>query len=235
MVSGDGGGNNEREYYTNGNNASIMSDTSAQDGKALVIEARKENPANYQCWYGSCQYTSARMVTENKQSWLYGKIVARMKLPYGRGMWPAFWMLGGSANNWPTVGEIDIMELVGGAATTACPDCGDDKASGDMWFGSGAGSDIGDQPYPALPAGQIYADAYHEFGIEWNAQTVSWSIDGNIFKTQDITASQFSAFRTNHFHILLNIAIGGDWPKDPDSTTVWPQRMYVDWVRVYQK
>ncbi len=235
VVSGDGGGNNERQYYTNGNNASIMSDTSAQDGKALVIEARKENPANYQCWYGSCQYTSARMVTENKQSWLYGKIVARMKLPYGRGMWPAFWMLGGSANNWPTVGEIDIMELVGGAATTGCPDCGDDKASGDMWFGSGNGSDIGDKPYPALPAGQIYADAYHEFGIEWDAQAVSWSIDGNIFYTQPITASQFSAFRTNHFHILLNIAVGGDWPKDPDGTTVWPQRMYVDWVRVYQK
>src|SRR5258706_1250267 len=183
VVSGDGGGNKDGQNYTNGNNASIMSDTSAQDGKALVIEARKENPANYQCWYGSCQYTSARMVTENKQSWLYGKIVARMKLPYGRGMWPAFWMLGASATNWPTAGEIDILELVGGAATPGCPDCGDDKASGDMWFGSGNGSDIGDKHYPALPAGQIYAGAYPGFCIKWDAQAVSWSIDGNIFYT----------------------------------------------------
>lgn len=233
VVDGEGGGNNELQYYTNGQNAGIVSDAGAEDGKALVIEARKENPNNYQCHYGTCEYTSARMVTENKQEFHFGRIMARMKLPYGNGMWPAFWMLGGSADNWPTVGEIDIAELVGG---DGCFDCADDVASGDMWYGSGNGANVGEVYYPSLAPGEIFADDYHTFGIQWDSQQVCWLFDDTTpFHCQSIAQSQFSAFRNNDFHILLNIAVGGDWPGPPDSSTVWPQRLYVDWVRVYQQ
>lgn len=107
LETGDNVNNHERQYYTSGNK------NAALDGQGrLVITARKENPANYQCWYGTCQYTSARLNTAGKFTAQYGHIEARMKVPRGQGMWPAFWMLG-TPVNWPDSGEIDVMENVG--------------------------------------------------------------------------------------------------------------------------
>ncbi|WP_110514317.1 discoidin domain-containing protein [Herpetosiphon llansteffanensis] len=237
IVNGDGGGNNERQYYTNGQNASITQDATADDGKALLIEARKENPANYTCWYGKCQYTSARLVTQGKRSWQYGRIEARMRLPYGNGIWPAFWMMG-NQGNWPASGEIDIMELVGGNQCGS--ECGDNRTHGYMWWSENGDRSDGAQA-KNLPSGS-YADAYHVFGVEWDAQQIRWTIDGQPLLRNDngqplvlpITGSGKTEFH-QPFYILLNIAVGGDWPLDPPASSVFPQRMYVDWVRVYQR
>ncbi len=237
IVSGEGGGNNERQYYTNGNNASIVSDATAEDNSALLIEARKENPSNYQCWYGTCQYTSARMVTQGKRSWQYGKIEARMKLPVGNGLWPAFWMMGNSGN-WPASGEIDIMELVGG--TQCGSECGDNHTHGYMWW-SGTGDQSDGAQAQNLSSG-TYADAYHTFGVEWDSQQIAWFIDGQPLLRADngqplvlpVTGSAKTEFH-QPFYILMNIAVGGAWPLDPPASTTFPKRMYVDWVRVYQK
>jgi beta-glucanase (GH16 family) len=237
IVNGEGGGNNERQYYTNGQNASIVSDAGAEDSKALLIEARKENPAGYQCWYGACQYTSARLVTQGKKSWQYGRIEARMKLPAGNGIWPAFWMMGNSGN-WPASGEIDIMELVGG--TQCGSECGDNHTHGYMWWSENGDRSDGAQA-KNLPSGK-YSDAYHVFGVEWDAQQIRWTIDGQPLiradNGQPLALSVTGAGKTEFhqpFYILLNIAVGGDWPLDPPSSTAFPQRMYIDWVRVYQQ
>jgi beta-glucanase (GH16 family) len=237
VVSGEGGGNNERQYYTNGNNASIVSDASAEDNSALLIEARKENPAGYTCWYGTCQYTSARMITEGKRSWQYGKIEARMKLPVGNGLWPAFWMMGNSGN-WPASGEIDIMELVGG--TQCGSECGDNHTHGYMWWSDGADKSDGSQAQN-LSSG-TFADAYHIFGVEWDSQQIAWFIDGQPLLRADngqplvlpVTGAGKTEFH-QPFYILMNIAVGGAWPLDPPTSTIFPKRMYVDWVRVSQK
>src|SRR5690606_30573233 len=113
-TGGGGWGNNELQYYTNGQNSFIQYDAAA-GSNVLVIEARQNNPSNYNCWYGYCQYTSSRMITRNKQSFQYGRVEARIKLPQTQGIWPAFWMMGNSLGQveWPHSGEIDIMEHVG--------------------------------------------------------------------------------------------------------------------------
>ena len=237
VVTGEGGGNNERQFYTDGYNASIVDDATAEDSRALLIEARKDNSANHQCWYGTCEYTSTRMTTQGEQSWQYGRIEARMRLPYGDGLWPAFWMMGNNGN-WPASGEIDIMELVGG--TQCGSDCGDNQTHGYMWW-----SEHGDRSDGArasrLPSGR-YADAYHVFGVEWDARQIRWTIDGQPLLRADngqplvlpITGSGRTEFH-QPFYIVLNVAVGGAWPLDPPATTMFPQRMYVDWVRVHQK
>jgi len=113
-VGGGGWGNNEREYYTAGNNAFIQFDSQA-GSNVLVLEARRDNPGNYNCWYGRCEYTSSRMNTSGKRTFQYGRIEARLKLPQTQGIWPAFWMLGNDIGTvgWPASGELDIMEHVG--------------------------------------------------------------------------------------------------------------------------
>jgi beta-glucanase (GH16 family) len=160
-----------------------------------------------------------------------------MKLPAGNGIWPAFWMMGNSGS-WPASGEIDIMELVGG--TQCGSECGDNHTHGYMWWSESGDRSDGAQAQN-LPSGK-YADAYHVFGVEWDAQQIRWTIDGQPLiradNGQPLTLSVTGAGKTEFhqpFYILLNIAVGGDWPLDPPSSTAFPQRMYVDWVRVYQK
>ena len=236
IVSGEGGGNHERQFYTDGDNARIVLDRQAEDRHALLIEARKENPADYQCWYGPCQYTSARLVTEGKRSWKHGKIEARIRLPFEDGSWAAFWALDSSGGR-PDYGEIDILELVGG---TQCGDCGDNHVFGTIWWQEGSLKSNGAQGAD-LPAG-IYADAYHVFGIEWDEERIAWFVDGRpLLRADDgrpIAAGIAGSEQTElhqPFYLLLNLAIGGDWPHDPPASATFPQRMYVDWVRVYQR
>jgi beta-glucanase (GH16 family) len=218
----NGWGNHEREYYTNATKNASM------DGAGnLVVTAYKETLGNkYRCWYGVCQYTSARLKTQGKFEQAYGRFEARMRLPYGQGMWPAFWMLGSNINTagWPTCGEIDIMENIGRE-----PAAVHGTIHGPGYSGAGG---IG-APY-ALTNG-AFGDAFHVFAVEWEPNQIRWYVDGNLYQTRtpaDLPPGSTWVFDHPHF-ILLNLAVGGYWPGDPDSTTVLPQKMYVDYVRVY--
>ncbi len=211
-IGGNGWGNNELQYYTNRSDNSYI-----EDGK-LVIQANKEN-------YLGKDYTSARIITSGKQSWQYGRVEARIKLPFGKGIWPAFWMLGESifSIGWPQCGEIDIMEMVGGTS-------GDKVTHGTAhWDQTGSHASYGGTY--TLSTG-IFADDYHLFTIEWTPQSIKWLMDGQQYHVIDITPAELSEFHEKFF-IILNVAVGGDWPGSPDGTTIFPQKMYVDYVRFY--
>lgn len=213
-VGGGGFGNNELEYYTN------RTQNCYQDGTGnLVIKALKEN-------YNGSQYTSARINTKGKFNFTYGKIEMRAKLPYGQGIWPAFWMLGSNIDTatWPNCGEIDIMELVGKDPTHVYGTIHGPGYSG--------GSSIGASYYNS--AG--FSNAFHTYTVEWEQNVIRWYVDGNLYETR--TPSDLGGktwvFDHNMF-ILLNLAVGGSWPGNPDASTVFPQSYTIDYVRVYQR
>lgn len=218
METGGGGwGNNELQTYTD------SEDNAYVDNGVLTITAIDE---------GGGAYTSARMTTQGKFDFKYGRIEARIKLPYGKGLWPAFWMLGANFNQvgWPYCGEIDIMEMVGGDVEPNS----DNTVHATMHWWNDTESVKADYGLPyTLPNG-IFADDFHVFGVEWDAQSVRAYMDGIEYYVADITPSDLSEFQENFF-IILNLAVGGDWPGSPDDTTVFPQTMEVDWVRVYSE
>ncbi|MFE6171534.1 ricin-type beta-trefoil lectin domain protein [Streptomyces sp. NPDC056464] len=217
IETGDNVNNHERQYYTSGNK------NAALDGQGhLVITARRENPANYQCWYGTCQYTSARLNTSGKFTAQYGHVEARMKVPRGQGMWPAFWMLG-TPVNWPDSGEIDIMENVGFEPSTVHGTIHGPGYSGSGGIGAGY----------SLPNGQAFADAFHTFAVDWAPDSITWSVDGNVYQRRtpaDLGGRQWVFNKP--FFLILNLAVGGYWPGDPDGSTVFPQQLVVDHVSV---
>ncbi|MCX5064023.1 MULTISPECIES: RICIN domain-containing protein [unclassified Streptomyces] len=215
--TGDNVNNHERQYYTSGNK------NAALDGQGhLVITARRENPANYQCWYGTCQYTSARLNTSGKFNAQYGHVEARMKIPRGQGMWPAFWMLG-TPVNWPDSGEIDVMENVGFEPSTV-----HGTIHGPGYSGSGG---IG-AAY-SLPNGQVFADAFHTFAVDWAPDSITWSVDGNVYQRRTPADLGGRTWVFNKpFFLILNLAVGGYWPGDPDGSTAFPQQLVVDSVSV---
>ncbi|MBN1698464.1 MAG: family 16 glycosylhydrolase [Spirochaetales bacterium] len=205
--NGSGGwGNNELEYYRR-ENAYVSNGN-------LVIEAKREN-------YGGYDYTSARMKTQGRRSWCYGKIEARIRVPVGQGIWPAFWMLGDniSSVNWPACGEIDIMEHINNESTIygTIHWQADDYAS----YGGSTSAGVTD---------------YHVYSIEWDSSAIRWYLDGNRYHEANI-ADNINGTEEFHrnFFILLNVAVGGNWPGSPDGSTSFPAYMYVDYVRVYQK
>lgn len=224
-TGGGGWGNNERQYYTAGQNAFIQNDAQA-GGNVLVIEARRDNPANYNCWYGRCEYTSTRLISRDKKTFTHGRIEARMKLPQTQGIWPAFWMLGnniGSAG-WPNCGEIDIMEHVGYEPTT----------THGALHGPGYS---GNTPFMGTHnLGEYVNVNYHVYAVEWDANGIRWFRDNIQFYS--VTRTQIQGYGNwvfdSPFFLLLNVAVGGNWPGSPDAGSVFPQRMYVDYVRVYQ-
>ncbi len=218
-VNDFGGYNNELQYYTD------RPENIRLEGGCLILTARKED-------YHNRDYTSARINSRAKKSFCYGKIEARMKLVHGTGMWPAFWMMG-NQGKWPENGEIDIMELVGGSG---CKDCGDHRSYGTLWYVNAEGKhQNAPQEAPVLPGnGQKYSDAFHTFGIEWDETRIVWLIDEVPFHSVSITDPEFSEFH-QPFYLLINLAIGGDWPGSPDSDTQFPQEMQVDYVRVFKK
>ncbi|MYT25211.1 family 16 glycosylhydrolase, partial [Streptomyces sp. SID7760] len=218
--TGDNVNNHERQYYTAGNR------NAALDGQGhLVITARRENPANYTCWYGRCEYTSARLNTSGRFTQAYGHVEARLKVPRGQGMWPAFWMLGNDIGQvgWPNSGEIDVMENVGFEPSTI-----HGTIHGPGYSGSGG---IG-AAY-TLPGGQAFADAFHTFAVDWAPDSISWSVDGAVYqrRTPADLGGRTWAFN-KPFFLILNLAVGGYWPGDPDGSTTFPQQLVVDHVRV---
>ncbi|MGA4798341.1 ricin-type beta-trefoil lectin domain protein [Streptomyces lavendulocolor] len=218
--TGDNVNNHERQYYTAGNR------NAALDGRGnLVITARRENPGNYQCWYGRCEYTSARLNTAGRFTTTYGRVEARMKIPRGQGMWPAFWMLGNDIGQigWPASGEIDIMENVGFEPSTVHGTLHGPGYSGSGGIGAGH----------TLPDGQAFADAFHTFAVDWSPGLITWSVDGTVYQRRtpaDLGGRQWVFDKP--FFLILNLAVGGYWPGDPDGSTVLPQQLLVDHVRV---
>ena len=175
------------------------------------------------------QYTSARLHTGHKQTWQYGKIAARIQLPHGKGIWPAFWMLGenideiGGDTRWPKCGEIDILELYGTRD--------DGVVEANLHYDDGGHKMMGAKTFK-LKRG-IFAQAFHVFEIEWSKEKIVWLVDGKQYCEADISDPKFNEFH-NKLYILLNIAVGGENAGRPDKTTPFPARMYVDWVRVYK-
>ncbi|WP_432188820.1 lectin [Streptomyces sp. Tue6028] len=220
IETGDNVNNHERQYYTSGNK------NAALDGQGhLVITARKENPSNYQCWYGTCQYTSARLNTSGKFTTTYGHVEARMKIPRGQGMWPAFWMLGNDIGQvgWPASGEIDVMENVGFEPSTVHGTIHGPGYSGSGGIGAGY----------SLPNNQAFADAFHTFAVDWAPDSITWSVDGTVYQRRTPADLGGRTWVFNKpFFLILNLAVGGYWPGDPDGSTAFPQQLVVDEVKV---
>lgn len=213
-IGGNGWGNGELQYYTDRDTNSYI------NNGYLVIQALKEN-------YSSWNYTSARLKSQGKRFFKYGKILARIKLPYSQGIWPAFWMLGESfpVAGWPACGEIDIMELVGGPS-------GDNTVYGTAHWADENGYHVQYGNSYTLSSG-IFADNFHLFSIIWDEQTIRWYVDNHLYCEIDITPAALSEFHEDFF-IILNVAVGGAWPGPPDTTTVFPQKMEIDYIRVYK-
>lgn len=220
-TGGSGWGNNELEYYT-----PRLVNAHLENG-ALVIRALRETYTGPDSM--TRNYTSARLKTQGKFSLTYGRIEARLKIPYGQGMWPAFWMLGANIGQvgWPTCGEMDIMENIGREPSKVHGTIHGPGYSG----GNGLGA-----PY-SLPNARPFADDFHTFAIEWEPNVIRFYVDGLLYTTRtpaDLPAHSNWVF-SKPFFILLNVAVGGSWPGNPDATTVFPQTMAVDYVRVYQR
>ncbi|MDX6261305.1 MAG: hypothetical protein QOH84_2993 [Kribbellaceae bacterium] len=216
-IGGSGWGNNEREYYTNSTSNSAL-----DGGGNLVITARRES-GGHSCWYGTCEYTSARLLTAATFTQAYGRFETRMKIPRGQGLWPAFWMLGDGGAGWPTQGEIDIMENIGKEPSTV-----HGTIHGPGYSGAGG---IG-APY-TLPNGQKFADGFHTFTIDWSPNSIIWYVDGVQYQQRTPADLGGKTWVYNHpFFMIMNVAVGGGWPGDPDGSTVMPQTMTVDYVRV---
>ncbi|HZR39231.1 MAG TPA: glycoside hydrolase family 16 protein [Ktedonobacteraceae bacterium] len=214
-VGGGGWGNKQLDYDTDNQNV-------YQDGQGnLVIEARKGNPTGLQCWYGACQYTSAQISTKGHFSFTYGLLEARMKIPRGHGLWTAFWLLGNNCDSvgWPTCGEVDIMENIGDEPAIAHATIhGPGYFDGAYHLNSGA-----------------LADDFHSYAVQWDPQHLYFLIDGKNYYTLDkATLKNQGDWVYDHpFSIILNVAVGGTWPGNPASTTIFPQKLYVSYIRLY--
>jgi beta-glucanase (GH16 family) len=220
VKSGSGFGNHELEYYTD-----RSSNLHIEKGN-LVITARKEN---YTGADGvTKEFTSARLDTSGHFTEKYGRFEARIKVPKGQGIWPAFWMLGSDfvSTGWPDCGEIDIMENVGFEAS---------KIHGSLHGHGYSGSNPLTGEY-ALPNGAPFSDDFHVFAIEWEPGTIRFYVDKFLFETQNSDSLPSTAhWSFDHpFYVVLNLAVGGNWPGNPDATTPFPATMLVDYVRVYK-
>lgn len=210
---GSGWGNNELQNYTSSPKNSFV--TSGY----LVIEARKET-------IGTNQYSSARLTTYGKKEFTYGRIDIRAKLPKGQGIWPALWMLGANFKTtpWPASGEIDIMEYLGHQTN---------KIYGTIHWGNvGAQSTQISQGY-VLPSGN-FNEKFHVFSLIWTSDKMEWYVDDVKFLTANKSQVNGNYPFDKPFFLIFNVAVGGNWPGSPDATTVFPQRMIVDYVRVFQ-
>lgn len=233
-----GWGNAELQFYTDRN-------AFVEDGR-LVIEAREEAARDE---YGTYRFTSARLTTQNKFTMKYGKIEIRAKLPEGQGIWPALWMLGSNIGEagWPVCGEIDIMEFLGHDTRTVYGHVHGPGYSGGASIGTG---------YTLPEDAPSFSQEFHVFSIEWDEDEIRWHVDGERyfafskdtldrknrewFEQQGIEGAhqQTQIYRwvfDQEFFLLVNVAVGGHWPGYPDENTQFPQRMYIDHIRVYER
>jgi beta-glucanase (GH16 family) len=220
-VNANGGGNNELQYYT-----ARSANSYVKDG-ALVIQALRENFTGAE---GTREYTSARMRTLKKGDWKYGRFDIRAKLPRGQGLWPAIWMLPTDwvYGGWAASGEIDIMELLGQDIKTVY---------GTLHYGGQWPGNVHTGTSFKLTQGDFSND-FHVFRLDWEANEFRWYVDDQLYQTQKqwhTKGKPYPAPFDQRFHLLLNVAVGGNWPGNPDATTTFPQTMTVDYVRVYKR
>jgi beta-glucanase (GH16 family) len=209
-----GWGNNEQQFYRREN-------TEVKDGY-LIITAKQES-------VGGKNYTSSRIKTQGRKNFTFGRIDIRAAMPRGQGIWPALWMLGESITDisWPACGEIDIMEMIGGNAPGR-----DNTVHGTLhWDNNGSYAYRGGEK--RLSEG-VLADNFHVYSIIWDERKITWLLDDVVYHEQDITPTSMSEFR-EPFFFIINLAVGGNWPGNPDSSTIFPQQLAVDYVRVFQK
>ncbi|HSF83910.1 MAG TPA: carbohydrate binding domain-containing protein [Anaerolineales bacterium] len=214
-----GWGNSELEYYTD------STENAATDGAGNLVITAREADGSLMCYYGPCEYTSARLISWYKAEFAYGRIEARIQVPQGAGLWPAFWSLGTDIGevDWPQTGEIDIMEFVGRQPNEIFGTIHGPGYSGGASFGG------------VYSFGFPVYDDYHTFTIEWQPNEIQWYVDGILYHQADPADVAPNEWVFNHpFFIILNVAVGGNFggPVGPD--TVFPQTMKVDYVRVYQ-
>ena len=213
--NGDNGwGNNELQYYRAEN--SYLADG------LLVIEARREN-------FGGRAYTSARLTTEGKFSFRYGRVDIRAAMPAGQGLWPALWMLGANFSRvgWPASGEIDIMEMIGGGGRESVVH-GTAHWRHEGTHASHSGSH-------RLSGDATLANGFHVYSILWTDSQIRWYIDDRQYHVMNINSTGGLAAFQKEFFLIVNLAVGGDWPGPPSNTTRFPQRLLVDYIRVFQK
>ena len=207
-----GWGNNELQFYRPEN-------THFENGK-MIIDAKKEE-------YENKKFTSSKIVSRGKQVFKFGRIDFRAKLPQGQGIWPAFWMLPQHKlyGNWPQSGEIDIMEMIGKEPS---------KNYGTLHFGPGPGStQLGKNV--GLSSG-IFSDQFHVFSLEWTEDNISWLLDGKLFSS--FNKKDFGKINypfNEEFFFIINLAVGGNWPGNPDFNTYINQKLVVDYIRVFEK
>ena len=211
-----GWGNDEKQYYTEDPvNSGIATD--AEGNSVLYIDATATPN-------GPTEYASAKLTTEDLFEFRFGKVEARIKLPETKGIWPALWMLGANKPEigWPGSGEIDIMEMVGNAEQTV---------HGTVHYVNSDNEHRLNGNSNSLTEGK-YSDDYHLYSIEWTPESITWFVDDEQYHQVTI-AADMKEFLREHY-LILNVAVGGYWPGYPDETTVLPQRMAVDYVRVYE-
>ncbi len=210
-----GWGNNELQYYREENTTVA--------GGLMTITAKEE-------FFSGYNYTSSRLITENKQDFTYGRMEMRAKMPIGQGLWPAYWMFftqPGEYGGWAASGEIDIMEYIGSKP---------DEVFGTIHFGQPFPGNVFSSVEYTLPSGN-FNDDFHVFAIEWEPTEIRWYVDDVLYATQNnwwSNGGNYPAPFDQPFHLLLNLAVGGNLPGNPDATTVFPQEYVIDYVRVYE-
>ncbi|HRI59820.1 MAG TPA: family 16 glycosylhydrolase [Saprospiraceae bacterium] len=209
-----GWGNNELQYYRADN-------TSIVNGN-LVITAKKQN-------FGTRNYTSSRLVTKGKKQFKFGRIDIRAALPEGKGLWPALWMLGSNidAVSWPACGEIDIMELTGDLPN---------RVVGTVHYGANVSQHQYKSMSKYLSGTDNFQDEFHVFSINWEADLIQFLVDDEVYHTITPASLNGAPYPFNkNFFFIFNVAVGGNFPGNPDNSTPFPQHMIVDYVRVFQK
>ncbi|MDA0684224.1 MAG: glycoside hydrolase family 16 protein [Bacteroidetes bacterium] len=219
-VNANGGGNNELQYYTARKKNSFV------ENGHLVIEAHEERFTDVE---GTRDYTSARMTTRGRGDWTYGRFEIRARLPKGQGIWPAIWMMPTASEygGWAASGEIDIMEIIGSQP---------DLLHGTLHFGGTHPNNQSSGASYQLPAGSLSSD-FHTYAVEWQEGEIRWYIDDVLYSTKtewNSANGPYPAPFDKDFFIILNVAVGGNWPGSPNASTLFPQRMEVDFVRVYE-
>lgn len=219
-VGGHGWGNEELQYYTNG------SDNAALDGASnLAIMVRRSDPLVRDCRFAGCEYTSARLISKDRLTVCHGLVQARMRLPGGRGIWPAFWMLGDDIDEvgWPRCGEIDVMENFG-----TDPAVVHGTVHGPGYSGRGGVT-------ASYTAPASLADDFHVYSVRWEPDRIRWYLDDELYGTVTHADLRGNPWVFDHaFFLLLNVAVGGAFSQAPDGSVPFPQTMLIDYVRRFE-